>query len=258
MIKTKLKKALSLPLKNKKIRLQLEKLLQYTKNDNNPEMMENGEAWLIEQYAQNWGVVFDVGANMGLWTNFVKKNNKESVIHAFEPVQKTFKCLSDNVSSNKKIYLHNIALGAHTDEALISIFSEDHGLSSISRKDSFETSKTTSEKIHIETVDSFCKAQNINSIDMLKIDVEGYELEVLKGASDMIKKGAVKMIQFEYGSTYIDARIYLADVFTFFQDKPYKIYKLMHKSLQPIPYYNEKLETMRCCNYVCIYNESKQ
>ena len=52
--------------------------------------------------------------------------------------------------------------------------------------------------VRTETLDGFCAKNKINLIDFMKIDVEGFELNVLKGAELMLSGGKIKLIQFEF------------------------------------------------------------
>ena len=108
-------------------------------------------------------------------------------------------------------------------------------------------------EITLNTIDHYCKDNNIESIDFIKIDVEGYELSVLKGGMDFFSKGGVKMVQFEYGNASIAARIFLKDFFDFFTNFNFSIYKIMHKGLLPQRYspFNEKISY---ANFLAVSN----
>jgi FkbM family methyltransferase len=257
-MKQTIKKVLSVILGHPSLLPYLEKIVDLSKNDNNADISKNGELWLIETYSKNWSTVVDAGANHGIWSKLVCQKNSLTEVHSFEPVKKTYTYLENTKKDCPKMNIYNVALGASKHTTEISIFSGDHGLSSISRgNDKNGLMKTGTETIEVQTLSSFAEEKNISTIDMLKIDVEGYELEVLKGAESLLVSGRIKMIQFEYGMTYVDARIYLRDIFTYFSNKPYKIFKLMPNSLTPIKEYTQDLETLKCCNYVCIYDERK-
>ena len=99
---------------------------------------------------------------------------------------------------------------------------------------------------------NFCEGNKIEKISFLKIDVEGNELSVLKGAEKYISAGKVDYIQFEYGGTFIDAHILLKDVFEFFKNKPYTISKMMSSGLKTTPTYSREFENFQYANYVAI------
>lgn len=113
------------------------------------------------------------------------------------------------------------------------------------------------ETIELETLDNYCSNHGITQIDFLKIDIEGHELEALKGASQLLKQGKVKVIQFEYGGTYIDARILLKDIFSLFNDLPYDLYKIYPQDLKKATMYAQNLENFQLQNWLAINKSLK-
>jgi len=78
-------------------------------------------------------------------------------------------------------------------------------------------------------------------IDFLKVDVEGHELEVFKGATGMLSQSRIGHIQFEYGGCNIDARVLLKDLFDFFT--PYRYASINYPNdLRHVPRYDQRLE----------------
>ena len=111
---------------------------------------------------------------------------------------------------------------------------------------------TENEIVNFDTIDNFCETKFIDKISFLKIDVEGNELNVLLGAQKLISSGKINYIQFEYGGTYIDAKILLKDIFEFFKNKPYTINKIMQKNTKEIKEYNQILENFQYSNFLAI------
>ena len=180
----------------------------------------------------------------------------EARIYSFEPSRNTFETLlKENFSD--KVSLYNIGLGERNEIKDFFIYADNSTLNSVfSRNIKNESSKqgARAEKAKFETLDSFCIKNNIDDISFLKIDTEGNELSVLKGAEQYIKEGRIGAIQFEYGGTYIEAEILLKDVFKFFKDKPYNIFKIMRNGLKYCDTYTEDLENFQYANYVAILN----
>jgi hypothetical protein len=92
----------------------------------------------------------------------------------------------------------------------------------------------------------------VQFIDFLKVDVEGHELEVFKGTKEMLGKGAIKYIQFEYGGCNIDARMLLKDLFNFFLPYHYTLYKIYPHELRHVPRYDQRLENFQYQNWVAV------
>ena len=112
------------------------------------------------------------------------------------------------------------------------------------------------EKVKIGTLSNYCSENHISNIDFIKIDVEGHELEVIKGGRELFENQRVNMIQFEYGGTYLDSRTFLRDVFEFFSDLNYSFYKLFPfpKLLAHVSSYDVSYENFQYSNWIVIRN----
>jgi len=135
-------------------------------------------------------VVFDIGANIGVFTCFAANLVKKGKVFAFEPVSFVFDVLKRNARDYDNVDCHKIGFASKAEEKEILIRQWAPGDSTI--KDSpiqrpFQ-SFDLKEKIEISTLDNFVEEKNFIKIDFIKIDVEGYEVEVLKGAIKTIKK----------------------------------------------------------------------
>ena len=155
-------------------------------------------------------IIFDVGANEGQSINRFKKIYRNSTIHSFEPSKKIYAKLSKNYENEQNVYLNNFGLGNEIgfkefNLARQSGASSFHKLNSNSkwlkkRSKQFNTSEdnfTEIETVKITTLDEYCSKNKIQKIDILKIDTQGYEDEVLKGALNTIKEGKISAIEFE-------------------------------------------------------------
>jgi hypothetical protein len=80
--------------------------------------------------------------------------------------------------------------------------------------------------------DDFIKENNIDSIDFLKLDVEGAEFDALLGFEKAIKSGIVKLIQFEYGYINISTKKLLIDYYQFFESHGYLVGKVYPKNVE--------------------------
>ncbi len=136
-------------------------------------------------------VVIDVGANVGRWSLLVSQIFKTKKIFAFEPFENTFKNLLKNKINNPDVDLEliNAAVGDQIKTVYMKIKdSTNSGMNSICENtDSALEQNTALESI---TLDHFYshKKNEINQIDVIKIDVEGYEYHVLRGAEKIISE----------------------------------------------------------------------
>ena len=127
--------------------------------------------------------ILDIGANIGRHTLQFSENQKSKII-SFEPQKDTFEALKRNVYLNKRknVRLFNIGLFDENKEVELNICDSNCGANSIALKRDGKK-----EKIFVQKLDDFLKKENF-SPDFIKIDVEGAELNVLKGAINTIKK----------------------------------------------------------------------
>lgn len=98
-------------------------------------------------------------------------------------------------------------------------------------------------------LDSYIEEHGISHIDLLKIDVEGHELSVLKSLGTYLRPDFVSHIQFEYGPTYVDAGAYLLDMYQLL--KEYRICKMFPDHLEVSPY-QSNFEDFTFTNYVAL------
>ncbi|MDD2714780.1 MAG: FkbM family methyltransferase [Candidatus Wallbacteria bacterium] len=235
------------------------KYLDRYNNDNNDDMQSNGElAFLKQELSVDTGIVFDVGANVGDWAKLALEINSKISLHCFEPSSATFDILKNN-SFPPNVFLNNVGLGDTSGELELQIAGEGSGANSIyQRRGVLDNIKFKAEKITVLTLDDYCSTHNLKQIDFLKIDVEGHELAVFKGMREMLKKGQVKVIQFEYGGSYLDARIQLGDIWELFSSLDYSFYKIFPAGPERILKYSQDLETFQYSNWVIRHNQHFQ
>ncbi len=223
-------------------------------------VMSSGERTVLSLLRNNLPppyCVFDVGANIGDFTQVTIESLGEShtTIHAFEPGKITFDSLSRRWKNNPKVHLNNVALGRTAGESELHYNSEGSGLASLTRRrlDHFGIQFDRSEKVKIETIDSYCTQNEIDHIHLLKMDIEGHELDALRGATAMLDAAKVDMVTFEFGGCNIDTRTYFQDFWYFFTQYEMRIFRITPSGfMQPIPHYRESHEQFRTVNFVAI------
>ena len=166
-----------------------EKILWILRNHRIP----SGLALILKHYPEKPLVIFDVGANTGQSSVEFSRWLKIAQVYAFEPSPSSFKKLASNVKSFRGISIQNIALGAKSGMLTLSNDFE----SSMNKVVSKQSSNTID--VEVSTVDKFIGENAISHIDFLKIDVEGFELEVLLGAKEILLRQGVTFIEIEAG-----------------------------------------------------------
>jgi FkbM family methyltransferase len=177
----------------------------------------NGEARVLRTLEERTTIrtVFDVGANTGEWSTMAVHTFPSAHVHAFEIVPQTALVCRSNTQRLERFTLNEVGLSDRegSDEAYVT-----EGLSVLATcvpdfSDTFHRIETAPVAVRTTTGDLYCERLGIESIDFLKIDVEGYEDKVLRGFESMLERGAVRAIQFEYGYVNIASRFLLKDFY---------------------------------------------
>jgi FkbM family methyltransferase len=202
--------------------------------------------------------IFDVGANKGDFSALLISRLGGKVkynIHLFEPSSSAFKTLNDRLKTSANIVLNNFALGKREGTAELFFEKAGSGLASLTRRklEHFNINFNESEKIVVETLDRYAELNNIERIDLLKIDVEGHELDVLNGAKNMFEKKLITMVSFEFGGSNIDTRTYYQDFYYFFKQFDMEIFRIIPAgNLAAMKKYREDYEQFKTTNFLAI------
>ena len=160
---------------------------------------ENKKTKYIFKNLNKNSIFFDIGCNEGYYSVIASKKNYSGKTYSFEPIKSLIKIIKKNLLLNniKNCKIYNFAIGDEDKSSKINIFHEkNEGASSIINKYKF-TSKN--QKIFIKSLDSFYKTNNFNfKIDLIKIDVEGYEIKILYGMMNLINSRKINKILVEY------------------------------------------------------------
>lgn len=151
------------------------------------------------------------------------------------------------------MHLNNIALGEKNKKAFLYFDRELSGLASVYKRrlDHFNIGMKKQEEINVIKLDSYCEEKNIIHIDLIKLDVEGYEYKILLGAASLLKNNAIDYIQFEFGGCNIDSRTYFQDFYYLLKNN-YNIYRILKNDLYLIDKYREADEIFVTTNYLAI------
>jgi len=162
----------------------------------------------------NIEVAIDVGSHKGEFIDSLLELKKIKKIHAFEPQKEIFKELQYKYKNKNKVDLNNYALGSKKGEAILNInkLSSASSIRNFNKKSLWykfrnlliheKNSVIFKKRIKIDIIDNYFKLRSINSIDLLKIDVEGYELEVLKGTTKNMSKVKYVVIEFTRNNAF--------------------------------------------------------
>lgn len=227
--------------------------VNYVNGENNGDIRTNGELWWLREALPHCTIVFDVGANIGEWASLALQINPTVNIHCFEPSANTFERLRENLTAQTEcVTLNPFGLSTAREIRTLHLFGDCAGTNSLYPREGLNIHQSRSETVHLETLDQYCQDQGLGRIDLLKIDVEGHELSVLQGAALMLEQGRIERIQFEYGGTFIDARILLKDIFGLLTPLGYRLYKIYPGRLASAECYEQRFENFQYQNWVAL------
>jgi FkbM family methyltransferase len=225
----------------------------------------NGEyalqEWLLsalDEIERKQVVLFDVGANRGDWTYSAmikcrNKNLENWKIHAFEPAPILFEKLASRFSKqmeDSSIFVHKVALSSTDGYSSFYVTGDLTGTSSLVKN----MEMVDAQEIHVETakLDSFIAQYPVGIISLLKIDTEGNDFQVLKGAIATIKSGAIHIIQFEYNWRWLFQNNSLREVFQLVEGLDYQIGRLTTDAIEIHTQWHQELDRFIECNYVIV------
>lgn len=136
--------------------------------------------------------VFDVGANIGQSAVAYLKHFSDAQVYSFEPVHQTFLHLDQLRQRNERLHTFQCAMGKQRGHLSINV--SPNSLTSSIRH---YRDDDVAEEVAVDTISEFCAAHDIQQIDFLKIDTEGYEPEVLAGCQSLLQNQLVKIVYAE-------------------------------------------------------------
>jgi FkbM family methyltransferase len=193
----------------------------------------SGEIYFLNKYIKKNTTIFDVGANIGLYSEDILKIQKDVKIYAFEPHPKNF-----DILNKKNINIQSFNNAISEIECELTIYDYKNiatGHASLYRDvlvDIHNSNDVDAFKVKALTIDGFCEENSIIYIDLLKIDVEGHELNVLKGAREMILNNKIKIIHFEFNEMNVVSHVFMRNFFETLSN--YDFYRLLPKGMLPL------------------------
>ena len=184
-----------------------------------------GRHWLFDikrsiNSSSSPSVIIDAGANTGSVTLELNYWFPTAIIYAFEPIKNTFNMLVKNTAGKPDIKPFQLGLGDKNENVKI-LLSSENTINSLKITESHQDIVGT-ELITITRLDSFLQSHNLTHIDILKIDVEGFEFEVLQGCNTLTN-GSIKYIYLEVGYEREPTKVHFSDVEQYMEKNGYVI-----------------------------------
>jgi len=212
--------------------------------NDNCDSKTNGEELFFSKIKDKINIIFDVGCRASsVFTEF------EGEVHYFDPVSGFIEDLKGQANSNKSSYFNNFGLGNEDKEMYYYPRYESFYDRIVSCHESDDSNKVL---LKIKKGKDYVIEKNIRNIDFLKIDTEGYELNVLQGFGDFLEN--VKIIQFEYGGTFLDNNVKLIEVINYLHQRGF--YKFSYITTYGTELISDFTDHYEYCNIVCINKNS--
>jgi FkbM family methyltransferase len=225
---------------------------------------QSGEAAVVQTLAKRLPppyTILDAGAYRGWFVKLILEHARTDrfEIHCFEPCESTFRILERNTGNDRRVRLVQAALGCRCEKAPLYSDGPGSGRSSLTRLNlrhcAIEMHRA--EEVEVQTVDSYCQERGIERVHLLKIDVEGHELDVLAGAQNLLGRGSIDMVSFELGRCAVDTRTFFKDLYYLFEAAGMDLCRITPSGyLAPIPAYHERHEQFLTTNFLAIKKEA--
>ena len=214
-------------------------------------LMGNTDWKFLSRHIEVGSKVLDIGANVGVITSGMSRLvGSQGCVTAFEPDFRLFSCLKKNIQCNglQNVRLFNLALGARKQSMRLKRSRYNSGDNHvISREGEIESDEV---EIEVDRLDSVVKGH----VDFIKIDVQGYELFVFKGMTNLLEANPQLKIFFEFWPKgFLNAQVAPVDVLTFLTSRGFLLVKVDDgKELKSVDEFCRSFPPKSYCNLLAL------
>ena len=218
-----------------------------------------------KEYCDYWmklaphaAIIFDIGANVGLYSLLAAAANPASRIHAFEPTPEIGEAFRENIRLNsfRNIVVNALGVGNRSGEAFLQRFMGGEDIYDGMNFISVQKSESSNLPINVITITDYCRQNGIVRIDLMKMDIEGGEYDALLGAKNLLESKSIGCIFLElvesqanrFGHSTVEIKRLLAN-------GGYQIFTLHANKLVPVPV--EKIHAGQGGNVIAFAPEFK-
>jgi len=195
--------------------------------------------------------VFDVGAFRGRWSLALLKHRPGSRVFAFEPTDASRKILRNTLVDRVEIVPK--AVSDHIGEAAFVV----HGQAGEVNMDGVNRLSVdgVGETVPVTTLDAFSAERDLDHLDVVKIDAEGHDLAVLRGAQALLRAGRIAYVQFEYNHHWLQTRSQLRDVFALVEGTRYAVGKIVPEGVELYDSWHPEMERFFQADYALVRDD---
>jgi FkbM family methyltransferase len=221
---------------------------------------EPNEFYFLENNVRPRMVFIDIGAHMGLYSIFASKLvDKNGIVIAVEPSERDFRRLKANLELNRceNIRLRQIAISNRSCERELLIAADEHsGLNTLGAFAYSGVQNQGKQQVKTETLDAVVEREALNTVNVIKIDVEGHELFVLEGAKKTLSRFCPILLLELSDRTLTHQGCSSSQVLNFLRELRYRIYSFSGETGLPVPL-NKEIEYFDSENILAIHNSSQ-
>ncbi len=176
-------------------------------------------------------VIYDVGANVGTWTLLAKALFPNAEVHAFEPLTVHHAGFERHTRRVSGVHLHRLALGeaGGTAQMRVTSFSDASSLLPLARagEEQWQIHEVAQERVRVEALDGWQQHESRPLPSLIKLDVQGFELGVLRGAVRCLEHASAVLAEVSFREFY-EGQCLFHDVVAFLAERGFTLHALAH------------------------------
>lgn len=176
-------------------------------------------------------VIYDIGAHIGTWTLLARAIFPEAEIHAFEPLQQHAAALEKNLASLSRVRRHAVALGESAGHAVLHVTKASDSSSLLPISPDFPKewwqAEVEQSPVGVARLDDYRRQQQMPLPNLIKLDVQGFELAVLRGATECLKSADAVLAEVSFQEIY-QGQCLFHEVAAFLSGHGFVVYALGH------------------------------
>jgi FkbM family methyltransferase len=171
-------------------------------------------------------VIYDIGANIGTWTVLAKSLFPAAEVHSFEPLNQLKEEFSRRTRRLSGVNRHGVALGSAVAMMPMKLadFVDASSLLEMTRAqvEHYAVQRAGETMVQVETLDHYCHQQRLPRPDLIKLDIQGYEVEALRGAAECLQSAQAIVTEVSFIEFY-EKQCLFHDVVQFLATKGFQI-----------------------------------